>query len=315
MPSKNQPVVRTRYICPISGKPKFLQTNLSNHSCKKAAKEFLAEKKKMILSQNVKEVKEVKETGEVKEVEVTKEEIKDMSNINEVNLMDIPIESSPHIDKIYNELKYSPFKLNMNINEDGHSCTIFGSSKSGKSYLLERLLKKYVTKKAICILSAQNAHSKIYKNYPKDIIITDSYSPIFIKAGSRINKKSNNKYPMCFVLDDIIDKKSDRGLEDIYLTLRNSMCSIIVLLQNIQLLKSTSRSNSNILIFKKFNNPFAISEYVMKQYLGNYPPFKDLNMSDKVTLYMKIMNDGHYNFFILDVLENTLILCRGTDLK
>jgi len=239
-----------------------------------------------------------------------------MDGKDNLNLMDMAVESSPEIDRIYSELKFSPFNLNMDITDTGFSVTIVGSSKSGKTYLLKRLLEKYVTnKKSICILCAQNVHNNIYRGYPKDVIMTDAYSSTLVKAGARINKKMNNKFPICYVLDDIITVKNDSKLEDAYLTLRNSLVSIIVLIQNIQLLKSTSRSNSNIIIFKKFNNPKAIEEYVMKEYLGNYPPFRDLKMADKVTLYIKIMNDGNYNFFVLDVLDNSLILCNVRQLK
>lgn len=318
MPAKQQ-VVRTRYVCPITGKPKFLQTNLNLHADRKAAKEFLAKKKAEIL----KKEKEQKtdNTLDTQANENVEENTKFVIEVDKENgerdsdLMSMVIESTPKIDKIFNELVYSPFKLNVDITKTGYSITILGSTKSGKSYLLERLLKKYVTnQKSICIMSAPNAHNEIYKNYPKDILFTDYYDPKLVKAGALINKKMKNKFPICYVLDDVITAKNDKKLEDAYLTLRNSLVSIIVLIQNIQLLKSTSRSNSNILIFKKFNSPHAVSEYVMKQFLGSLGPFADLPIDQKVTLYMKIMNDGNYNFFVLDTLENTLILCKGTDI-
>jgi len=322
MPAKKTGVVRTRYIDPVTNTPKFLQTSIAKHANRDAAKKFLDEKKRKILEKANKEVfTDVTNVDE--DIDTSGTEPDSMvvgladNEQGECNLMSISVESSPIINQIYDNLQFSPFKLDMDITKTGYSVTIFGSSKSGKTYLLEHLLKRYVTnKKSICILAAQNIHNNIYKDYPKDIIKTDAYSPLMVKAGARINKKLNNKFPICYVLDDIITMKNDKKLEDAYLTLRNSLISIIVLIQNIQLLKSTSRSNSNILIFKKFNNPLAIENYVMKEYLANYPPFRDLDkMSMKVSLYMKIMNDGNYNFFVLDVLENTLILCKGTDLK
>lgn len=327
MPAKKDQVVRTRYVCPTTGRPKFLQTFVKLHASREAAKAFLDKRKKEILakgkdSSKVEDVEEVKpevkpDVEEVKPEVITKQviEVDNIDGERDSDLMNMVIESTPIIDKIFNELVYSPFKLNMNITKTGYSVTILGSTKSGKSYLLERLLKKYVTnQKSICIMSAPNAHNEIYKNYPKDILFTDYYDPKLVKAGALINKKMKNKFPICYVLDDVITAKNDKKLEDAYLTLRNSLVSIIVLIQNIQLLKSTSRSNSNILIFKKFNSPHAVSEYVMKQFLGSLGPFADLRMEDKVTLYMKIMNDGNYNFFVLDTLENTLILCKGTDI-
>lgn len=311
-------VVRLRYKDPETGKNKFLQTKIEIHGTREKAKKFLEDKRDVLLDKEkvVKiDTKEVVESDvEIPEVPQTEPPVEENKQITSLNLMDIPVDSSPELDRIYSQLQYSPFSLDMDITKTGYSCTIFGSSKSGKSYLLKYLLDKYISGKGVAILSAQNIHNDIYSNYPRDIIRTDTYSPITIKAAARINKKLNNKYPFTFILDDIIDSKSDNRLESLYLTLRNSKVSVITLLQNVQLLKSTSRSNSNIIIFKKFNNAHTIENYVMKQYIGNYPPFKDLSMKDKINLYFKITNDGHFSFFVLDVLNNSLILCRGTDL-
>ena len=308
-------VTRLKYTDPKTGHIKWLQTNIEIHGSKDKARKFLEHKRDVLLGKETKtteptETTETTETTEPTETtELTRFKISDSSN-----LMDIPAESTPEIDRIYSELQFSPFKIDMDVTKTGYSVTIFGSSKAGKSYLLKYLLEKYISGKGIAVLSAQNIHSDIYSDYPKDIIKTDTYSPILIKAAARINKKLNNRYPFTFILDDIIDNKNDSKLESIYLTLRNSKVSVITLLQNVQLMKSTSRSNSNIIIFKKFNNPHTIQEYIMKQYIGGYPPFHDLKMVDKVNLYMKIMNDGNYNLFVLDVLNNSLILCKGTEL-
>lgn len=313
---KAKGVVRLQFKDPTTNLTKYLQTDLDRHPNKEAARQFLLEKKRKIIEagknktpENIEDVDKDKDDKDPQMVQADNEG-------GECNLMNIPVESSQMLQDIYDNLTFSPFKLNLDIEDTGHSLTVVGSSKSGKTTLLKSLLDQYITnKKCICVMAAHNMHNKIYKNYHKDIIKTDQYSNILVKAGARINKRLGNKFPFVYVLDDIITMKNDKKLEDCYLTLRNSLVSIIVLIQNIQLLKSTSRSNSNIIIFKKFNNPKAIEDYVMKEYLANYPPFRDLAMKDKVNLYMKIMNDGNYNFFVLDVLENTLILCKGTDLK
>jgi hypothetical protein len=308
-------VVRLRYIDPESNKAKFLQTNISIHGTREKAKKFLEDKRDVILGKA--KAAEPKEQTEPAEPTETTEEVVKINTKEEcskdTNLMNMTFESSPKLDQIFNNLQFSPFRLDMDITKTGVGLCIYGSGKSGKTFLLRHILDKYVSGKGCAILMAENIHSSSYSEYPSDIIKTDGYSPALIKAAARINKRLNNRYAFTFILDDIIDKKNDAKLESLYLTLRNCKLSVITLQQCVQNMKSTSRSNSNIHIFKKFNSPITVENYILKHYLGNYPPFKDLSTKDAVALYFKITNTD-YNFFVLDSLNNTLILCRGTDL-
>ena len=301
-------VVRLNYWSKLEKKQKSLQTNVDKHESREKAKEYLKEKRDKAL-----EKKKLLMDKETKPEEITQPEQVIIPENNEkvdetINFMDATVESTPQIDTIIANLKYSPFKLEVNPDETGSSITIFGSSKSYKTTILKRILKKYYTKDTLTVLCAQNVHAPIYKDLPKEIIKTDDYCPELVTAMYKINKKTENKYPFVIVLDDIVDKKSDKDLEKLFLTLRNAKISVVILLQNIQLLKATARGNSNIVIFRKFNQAHAIEEYVMKQYLANFYPFKDLKMADKVNLYMKLTNN--HDFFVLDVLNNSLTLHR-----
>jgi hypothetical protein len=322
-------VVRLRYRDPNTGHDKYLQTNIEIHGTREKAKKYLEDKRDVIVDKlkqtKVKEPEakdpeakdpEAKdpETKEPDYSEVSKVELDNGCSPTDFNLMNMKFESSPLLDQIFNNLQFSPFTLDMDINKTGIGICIYGSGKSGKTYLLKHILDKYVSGKGCAVLMAENIHSDAYSQYPADIIKTDGYSPILIKAAARINKRLNNKYAFTFILDDIIDKKNDAKLESLYLTLRNSKLSCITLQQCVQNMKSTSRSNSNIHIFKKFNSPITVENYILKHYIGNYPPFKDLSTKDAVSLYFRITNTD-YNFFVLDSLNNTLILCRGVDLK
>jgi hypothetical protein len=302
-------VVRLSYWDSKTAKNKYLQTNVDLHGSREEAKQFLINKKNKILGikqdDNKEEVKE--EVKEEIKPEIKKDEKYDF------NLMDIPVDSSPQIDKIISELKYSPFKLDIDP-KTGTSITIFGSTKSYKTYLLKRILKKYYSEDCIVSLFAQNIHNDIYDDIDKNIIKLDHYSPQLVKKMAQINKKVKppNKYRFVAVLDDIINSKNEHNLEELYLTLRNSRISIITCLQNIQLLKSTSRGNSNFVIFRKFNQPQQVYKYAMQEYLQYVPPFKDLDMGSKINLYMKITNK--HDYFVLNVLDNTLILCQEEDI-
>lgn len=305
---------RISYVSKKDHKLKFLQTAINKHETKEKAMIYL------------KELKEKKKKEEENELHGTTDKI-DKDAIDDIviddaiddpnkniktktdetilnNLMNEQMISTPKLDQIILNLKYSPFRLEVDPHETGSSITLFGSSKSYKTTLLKRILNEYYSEDTITLLCAQNLHAPIYNDLPDDIIKLDCYCAAMVKAMYRINKRTKNKYSFVVVLDDIIDEKNDKDIEKLFLTLRNAKISIITLLQHITLLKSSARSNSNIVIFRKFNQPAVIEQYVMKHYLKNYPPFKDLSMSDAVTLYMRITNT--HDFFVLDVLNNTL---------
>lgn len=296
-------VVRVSYFSKKENKKKWLQTKVERHGSAEKAKQYLEDKKESLLK--------LDDPPSDKEEDIESIETEKKSRADSGNLIERPIESSPHLDQIVQSLKYSDFNLDLDP-ETGGSITIFGSSKSYKTYLLKRIIKQYFSEDCIVLLCAQNIHAPIYNDLPSTVITMDHYSPLLVKVMTMINKKCKNKYRFLVILDDIIDEKSEHKLEQLYLTLRNSRMSVIVCLQNVQLLKKTSRGNSNIVIFRKFNQDAAIEGYAMKEYLKNFPPFKDLKMDDKITLYRQITNK--HDFFVLDVLNNTLILCKELDI-
>lgn len=306
-------VVRLGYICPKSNSRKFLQTNQNKHQSKEKAKEFLILKRDAIL-QTLKcdEKIEPKLEDPIEPDEPTIEE-KITTKDEFVNLIDQPMEANKQIDEIISNLKYSPFKLEIDPKETPSSLVIFGSSRSYKTTLLKRIMKKYYKDDVIVILCATNSQAKIYDEIDKDIIKTDQYSSEIISAMHKINKKTNNRYSFVVILDDVIDSKSDINLEKLFCVLRNSQISVNILLQSVTMLKNSCRANSNIIIFRKFNQKNIIEDYVMKHYLAGFPPFALLpKMQDKVNLYMRVTNK--HDYFVLDVLNNTLTIHHETEL-
>lgn len=297
-------VVRTSYWSTKEKKNKYLQVGIAKYGSREAAKEFL-EKKKKLMMERENGTDEKKEDPKEEPKEDTKEESKEDNT--ETNLMDMETEASPHLDQIISSIKYSPFRLEID-ETTGTSITIFGSSKSYKTTLLKRIIDKYYSKDCMPLLCAQNIHAPIYDDLNNNVITINHYSPNLVKSMAKINKKTKNKYRFLVILDDIIDSKNDKQLEQLYLTLRNAQISVICNLQNIQLLKATSRGNSNIVVFRRFNQDKAIEKYCMQEYLANFPPFKDLKMADKILLYRKITNK--HDYFVLDIINNTLILCK-----
>ena len=305
-------VVRLNYWSKKDKKQKSLQTNLNKHESIEKAKEFLKAKRDKALEKEEFLKEKLDKALEIPPENTEQAEIITQANDNTDcetnNFMNETVDMTPELNSIIANLKYSPFKLEVDPDVTGSSITIFGSSKSYKTTILKRILRKYYSTDTLTLLCAQNIHAPIYSDLPKEIIKTDDYYPTAVMAMYRVNKRLNNKYPFVVVLDDIVDKKSDKDLEKLYLTLRNAKISVITLLQNVQLLKSTARGNSNIVIFRKFNQAKAIENYVMKEYLANFYQFRDLRMCDKINLYMQLTNA--HNFFVLDVINNSLTLHR-----
>ncbi len=297
--------LKISYWSTKENKTKYLQTTIANHESLEKAREYLETKKKLKLRDDpMIEGPQPREGANPFE-----NETKDPSE--GYNLIEQAVQSTPELDQIMSTIQYSPFKLDIDP-ETGFSMTIFGASKSYKTYLMKRIIKKYFNSECVVLLCAQNIHAKIYDDLPPHVIKLDHYSKKLIASMAKINKKCDNQYRFMVILDDIITVKADKKLEELYLTLRNSRISIINCLQNIQLLKKTSRGNSNIVIFRKFNQEGAIVDYAMKEYLANFPPFKDLKMPNKTTLYRLFTNQ--HDYFVLDVLNNTLIVCKEEDI-
>lgn len=293
--------VRLSFKNPKTGKSQRIQTHISKHdNDREKALEFLKQRKAKILEPEQQD--EPQEEPKEEPIEQPKQ-----SETETTNLIDIPTESNKQIDEIIKNLKYSPVKLQMNLKETGISLVVYGSSKSYKTTFIKRIIKQYFGKDVITLLCATNIHAPIYNDLPSDVIKIDNYCPELVTKMHQINKKSKNKYSFVVILDDVIDQRSEQNLQKLFCTLRNAKISVVILLQHVTMLGSSCRGNANIVVFRKFNQPSVIENHVMKQYLAGYPPFSLLNnMQDKVNLYMKITNK--HDFFILDVLNNTLTI-------
>ena len=321
-------VVRVSYLDPDTGKKKFLQTNINIHGSKEKAKEFLNHKKDVILKKGKQEDAVVKITtkdddDDNDDDKFSNEKYDEFQKLGEewekelttsTNLMDIPVKSNQAIQEIIDNLQYSKLNLQLFLEPTGYSICIFGSGKSYKTTLMKRIIKEYFDKNTITVLCATSAHAKIYDDLPKEVIKTDEYCPQIVKAMHKINKKTDNKYNFALFLDDVIDAKSEGNLEKLFCTLRNARLSICILLQSITMLKNSCRANSNIIIFRRFNQKNIIEDYVMKHYLGGFPPFSLLpSMEQKVNLYMAITNK--HDFLVLDILNNVLTIHHELELK
>lgn len=269
------------------------------------AREYLENWKKEQLERVNKELNIDKNIEEIKEdIEEIKEEI---VNIQEPQQPETPTEPEPEqeppTDK--KEYEYTPFKLQMDdMKYTGTSTVIFGASKSGKTYLMKKILKQHYKKPdTIVIMMAENAHAAIYRDLDKKIIKCDRFYPELIKALHKINRKTSNKYNFVVVLDDIVTDKANPQLLKMFLSYRNSRISTIMLLQSLSLLSKNSRFNGNNFIFKKCNSQQYIDD-VMALFLNGYGCFANKKHHEQTQLFRDITQN--YGFIYLDALNDSI---------
>ena len=225
--------------------------------------------------------------------------------------------NDPNIGVVINETENIPqnvptvngagIKLNIEpLSDTGCSTVIFGSSKSGKSTQMLDLVKKhYDNNKCICIVIADSVHANIYRGLSNRIIKTDKFDRELIQGLHKIQKKTNNKYHFCIVLDDMILDKNDPELLRLILTLRNSKISTVCLLQSPTLLSKNARFNGNNFIFRRTNNQ-ENTEQILDKFLGGYKPFYGLSKPEQVKLYRDLTVD--YGCIYLDALIDVVTM-------
>ena len=204
------------------------------------------------------------------------------------------------------KIDYTKFKLHCpNINEDACSTIIFGSSKSGKTTQVIDIINKYFNdKNLIVIFMSSNIHKPIYDTLPKTVIKLDRWDENIIKHVHHIQKKTKNKYRFLFASDDIIDNKNNKMIQQLILTLRNSLINSIICLQDTKLLSRTARNNGNNFIFRHYISEDR-REDAIKLVLNGYQPFHSLrNLNEKKGLYQILTKD--YGFIYLDALDGRI---------
>lgn len=215
-------------------------------------------------------------------------------------------------DKITNSanLDVSEFKININ-DESGISILMVGSTRSGKSTVLNHLMSEYYfpkDNKFINVLFSNSLHSKTYDNFrdKKNVVTSILYQPELIKECYQINSNTKNHYKFNIILDDIVDKKFDKELMRLLTIYRNSCISCIIAAQSLTITNKTSRGNLNHILLFKLNSDEAI-ESTIKGYLNSYFP-SNYKMVDKIKKYKELTEDHH--FFHINNLTGEIKRCK-----
>ena len=184
----------------------------------------------------------------------------------------------------------------------GASICLMGSTRSGKTTLLKHILKHYFGKHTKVLMS-NSIHAPIYKEID-ECIKSPVYSHKVIKEGYEINRKTNNHYKICYILDDVVDKKNDKELLKLLTIYRNSGLSTIISLQSPILMNTAGRGNINFVCLGKMNSDENI-EKIVRMYLMSFLTGK---IDDKIRQY-KILTEDHY-WFMVNNLDGTVYRFR-----
>jgi len=177
----------------------------------------------------------------------------------------------------------------------GFSILLCGSTRSGKTTMMNHLYNRYFRKHITTVMS-NSLNSDAYDFIKRYCVLSDLYHPEMLKEMYTINHATNNNYEFCIILDDLTHVKNDKEYLRLLTIYRNSRISCIVSAQGISMFQKTARGNINFVILGRLNSDAEV-EKVVKEYCISYFP-KSMNMAEKITLY-RMLTDNHF-FLVLD---------------
>jgi hypothetical protein len=188
----------------------------------------------------------------------------------------------------------------------GFSFAIIGSTKSGKSFCTNYVVKNFF-KKHITFLMSLTSHGEVYNQYRKEGIIAEKFCPELIEEAFIINKRTDNHYDFLFVFDDLsLDGKNDKMMTRLLCTGRNVGCSAIISGQKATMLSSTGRSNCNYVCLFYQNTDTEI-EASIKSWLRSFFP-RGMTIPEMCRIYREMTQD--HNFFLVDTLNSKCFISR-----
>jgi len=188
----------------------------------------------------------------------------------------------------------------------GFSFAVIGSTKSGKSFATNFIVKHFF-KKHITFLMSLTSHGKVYDPFRKEGIIAEKFCPELIEEAFTINKKTDNHYEFLFVFDDLaLDGKNDHMMTRLLCTGRNLGASALISGQKATMLSATGRSNCNYVCLFYQNTDTEI-EASVKSWLRSFFP-RGMSIPDMIRYYREATVD--HNFFLVDTLNNKCFLSR-----
>ena len=215
------------------------------------------------------------------------------------------VPEAPEVKKEMFERKHIK-DLDIDKSLGGCSFAVIGSTKSGKSYCMNYIVKTFF-KKHITFLMTLTSHGSVYDPFRKDSIIAEKFCPELIEEAFLINKKTGNEYDFLFVFDDLaLDGKNDKMMTRLLTTGRNIGSSAICTGQKATMLSATGRSNCNYVCLFYQNTDTEI-EASIKSWLRSFFP-RGMTITEMCQIYREMTKD--HNFFLVDTLESKCYISK-----
>jgi hypothetical protein len=179
----------------------------------------------------------------------------------------------------------------------GNSILCFASSKSGKSFMLVKLLDVLLkwNPNLIPVLFLGNPNAEIYKPLRGRFAMFEGFRPSIVETLRAINGiDEGRKFEWLVILDDIVNARHSEILRNCLLSWRNSGISCIGLLQNATLINKNLRGNASVYLYGR-NKREEITG-LMSRFLKTLEPFRFLKTEDKSDCYNELTQD--YNFLV-----------------
>ena len=179
----------------------------------------------------------------------------------------------------------------LEIPDDKFGCSfiLVGSTRSGKSTIMNYLYKKFFSDYLTTLMS-NSLQSGAYDYVKSKVdVISDHYHPEILKDIYRINHATKNHYKALFIIDDVTHIRGDKEVQRLMCLYRNSRMSCIVSGQGLVMMDKLSRGNVNYVMLGKMNSS-AEQERNIKDFLQGYFP-TTLKMAEKIQLYKRLTDD------------------------
>ena len=190
----------------------------------------------------------------------------------------------------------------------GCSFIIVGSTRSGKTTMLNYLFKKHFDKH-ISVLMSNSLQSDAYKMLRKECVTSDFYHPEVLKDMYKINHATKNHYEFLCIIDDIPDKRNDSEIKRLMTIYRNSRISCFVCAQGLTMMDKLSRGNINFVFLGRMNSSEEIERNIKSFLQGHFPT--NMKMSEKIKLYRQL-TEGH-QWLVLDQINNHFFITKLTE--
>ena len=187
----------------------------------------------------------------------------------------------------------------------GCSFIVVGSTRSGKTTLLNYLFKKHFMNH-ISVLMSNSLQSDAYNFLKKNCITSDFYHPEVLKDMYKINHETKNHYEFMCVIDDVPDKRNDPEIKRLMTIYRNSRISCFVCAQGLTMMDKLSRGNINFVLLGRMNSSEEIERNIKSFLQGHFPT--TMKMSEKIKLYRQ-MTENH-QWLVLDQINNHFFITK-----